>query len=124
MIDDDLYEKTTIEASSVYVEKLNTTFFASALDEEDVFATVVTPVVASTTIVQGVVTETGSDEFTIDTGLKSLTVDTQNLLYNPLDEVGYQRIEKGDRVRVTGTIDHNLFAGRELVAETVTELID
>ena len=33
-IDDDFYEFTTIEASSVYVRHLNTMFFASAVDEE------------------------------------------------------------------------------------------
>ena len=35
MIDDDFYETTTIEAESVYVEKLGTYFYASAVDEED-----------------------------------------------------------------------------------------
>ena len=33
-VDDDLYESTSIEASSVYVEDLNTYFYASAADEE------------------------------------------------------------------------------------------
>ncbi|MGM0425831.1 MAG: hypothetical protein ACQEQ7_01185 [Thermodesulfobacteriota bacterium] len=33
-IDDDLYEATSIEASSVYVENLGTYFYASSADEE------------------------------------------------------------------------------------------
>ena len=35
-VDDDLYETRTIEAASVYVEGLNTYYYASATDEEDV----------------------------------------------------------------------------------------
>lgn len=35
-IDDDLFETSIIEARTVYVEKLGTTSFASAVDEEDV----------------------------------------------------------------------------------------
>lgn len=34
MIDDGLFERTTIEANSVYVESLNSYFYASAADEE------------------------------------------------------------------------------------------
>ena len=34
-IDDDFFERRSIEASSVYVEDIGTTFFASSLDEED-----------------------------------------------------------------------------------------
>jgi hypothetical protein len=57
-IDDDLYETTKIEASSVYVEKLGTYFYASPVDEEDVFFyTVTTPVVVGDLTVRGTVTD-------------------------------------------------------------------
>jgi len=36
MVDDDLYETTSIEASSVYVKNLNTHFYASDADKEEV----------------------------------------------------------------------------------------
>lgn len=44
---DDLFEKKTIEAGSVYVENLRTAFYANAQDEEDptAWTVVVTPIV-------------------------------------------------------------------------------
>ena len=125
MIDDDFFEKTTIEASSVYVEKLGTTFFASAVDEEDYyFVTLTTPVILSSLTVQGTVTSVSDEEFTLNTGLRSLTVEVEEMFYNPLDDDGFQKIEEGDFVRVTGTMDDDLFEGREMVAESIVELRD
>lgn len=122
-IDDDLFETTTIEASSVYVEKLGTYFYASPVDEEDMFFyTVTTPVVVAETIVRGTVTEVNAQEFVIDTGLRKLRVEVENMPYNPLDDEGYQKIRVGDYVKVTGKMDHDFFEGRELVADTVVKL--
>ena len=53
-----------------------------------------------------------------------MTVDVQNMAYNPLDDKGYQKIEVGDIVRATGKIDESFFEGRELMAESVVKLID
>jgi uncharacterized protein YdeI (BOF family) len=119
LIDDDLFEMRTIEASSVYVEKLDTYFYASAADEEDAFVTYWTPVIPARTVVQGTVTDVRSDEFTINTGARLLTVEVEEMPYDPLDEVGYQRIDIGDRVSVSGTMDDDLFEGRELVADSI-----
>lgn len=124
-IDDDLFEARTIEANSVYVDNIDTHFFASAVDEEsinDVIVTVSTPVVISATTVQGTVTEVGSEEFTVDTGLRKIQVEVDEMSYNPLDDEGYQKIKVGDRVSATGQIDDDLFEGRELVADTVITL--
>jgi len=122
MIDDDLFETTTIEASSVYVENINTYFYASSIDEEDTFVTVTTPVVISEVVVQGRVTEISDDEFVLDTGVRSLRVEVEELPSNPLDKEGYQQIQVGDRVSVAGDIDHDFFEGRELVADSVVTL--
>ncbi|WPL18397.1 hypothetical protein Thiowin_03468 [Thiorhodovibrio winogradskyi] len=124
-IDDDLFEARTLEASSVYVENIGTTFYASAVDEEDirdVIVTVSTPVVISAMTVQGIVTEVNSEEFMVNTGLRQVRVDVGEMSYNPLDDEGYQKIEAGDRVSVTGHIDDGLFKGRELVADSVVTL--
>ena len=122
-IDDDLFETTTIEASSVYVEKLGTYFYASPVDEEDrFFYTVVTPVVVPSTTVWGTVTDVDSHEFSIDTGLRSVRVEVASMAYDPLDDQGYQRIRVGDYVKVSGTMDDSFFEGRELVAESVVKL--
>jgi uncharacterized protein YdeI (BOF family) len=124
LIDDDFYELRTIEASSVYVEDLGTYFYASAVDEEDTFITYTMPVTVSETVLQGTITDVDDDEFTIDTGARSMRVEVEEMPYNPLDDEGYQRIELGDRVSVTGEIDDDLFEGRELVADSIVTLED
>jgi len=124
-IDDDFFETTTIEAGSVYVEKIDTYFFASALDEEGPWydhTYLEPPVIISATVLRGTVSSVSDDEFTLDTGLREMTVSVDGMPYNPLDDEGYQRIEKGDRVQVTGHLDHDLFEGRELEARSVMTL--
>lgn len=122
-VDDDLFEKRSIEASSVYVQDLNTYFYASAADEEDVIVTVSTPIVLSQTVLRGTVTEIPKDdEFVIDTGLRKITVETEEMAYNPLDDEGYQKIKKGDRVSVYGKMDYDFLEGRELVADHIVTL--
>jgi uncharacterized protein YdeI (BOF family) len=122
IIDDGLFETRTIEASSVYVEKLDTYFYASAADEEDTFVTYWSPVVVSRTVVQGTVTEVNDEEFVLNTGARTVTVEVEEMPYNPLDDEGYQKVDVGDRVSVTGTMDYDLFEGRELVADSLVIL--
>ncbi len=124
MVDDDFFEKTTIEASSVYVEKLGTYFFASAADEEDPYIEFVTPVIVSSITVQGIVTSVDEHEFKIDNALRTVTVDVEKMLYNPLDDKGYQKIKVGDIVRVRGTMDKSFFERNEISAQNVTKLYD
>jgi hypothetical protein len=120
-VDDDFFETTTIEASSVYVEDLDTYFYASGADEEEVMTTVTTfydydfEVTGKVTSVQG-------REFTIDTGDRTMSIDTVDMAYNPLDDQGYQQIEEGDRVTVFGDMDLSLFDEREISAETIVTL--
>jgi uncharacterized protein YdeI (BOF family) len=123
-IDDDFFETTTIEAASVYVDKLGTYFYASAVDEEDTFVTGVTPLVVGATTAQGVVTDVRDGEFTLNTGLRSLTVEVEGMAYDPLDDEGYQKIEKGDIVSVAGSMDDDFFEGRELVARSIVTIRD
>ena len=124
LIDDDFFESRTIEASSVFVENIGTYFYASSVDEEDSFVDIKTPVDLSDVVIQGIVTSVSEEEFEIDTGARRLTVEVEDMYYNPLDDVGYQRVEVGDRVSVTGEIDDDLFEGREVVAESVVTLED
>lgn len=123
-IDDDFFEKRTIEAGSVYVEKLGATFFASAADEVDFMVTITDPVVVANYVVQGTVKSVGTNEFTINTGVRRLTVDVGQMSFNPLDNMGYLKIEPGDFVRVAGNMDYDLFEGRKLKADSIIELID
>ena len=126
-VDDDLFEATTIEASSVYVEGLNTYYYASSADEEDAVTWIVTtPVTVSQTTIRGTVTDVdpAEGEFTVDTGEQELTVETEFLTYDPLDDLGYQQIDEGDRVSVTGMIDRDFFEGRVLEADVAITLED
>lgn len=127
-IDQDFLEKKKIEAGSVYVKNINTTFYADSADEEDL------PYVPSTYLsiktlpegaqadIQGQVTDVSGREFTVDTGVRKVTVDTQKMLYNPLDERGFTKLKKGDRVRVSGVVEDNFFENKELSANSVLEL--
>jgi uncharacterized protein YdeI (BOF family) len=123
-IDNDFFEIRTIEAARVYVEKLNTTFYASALDEEDVDVDVSYPVIVSETVLKGVVTSVAEEEFTVDTGIRELTVEVDAMAYDPLDDEGYQKIEVGDVVSVAGRMDDDFFEDKELVADTIVTLAD
>lgn len=124
-IDDDFFEVATIEAGSVFVENLGTTFFASAVDEETsegLAAVVTVPVVIANTVVTGTVTDVSSDEFTVDTGLRELTVEVGSMSFDPLDDEGFLKVNVGDRVKVRGDIDHNLFDTHELEADYIVKL--
>ena len=123
IVDDDLFETASIEASSVYVENLNTHFFSpSAMDEEDLLVSTPVSVLPSRTLVVGTVTDVDGREFTVNTGAKSLRVDTTALGDSLTDEQGLMEIEIGDRVSVGGRIDRDFFEGRELEADSVVSM--
>jgi len=121
-VDDDLYDLTSVDASSVYVEGLNTYFYANPSDE-DRLGGAWSSSDRSQVHVVGDVTSVEGREFTVEMGDQTLTVDTGDMSYNPLDEIGYQQVEVGDRVRVEGNIEDAFFNGRELVADTVITLM-
>ena len=82
------------------------------------------PVLISRTAVSGIVTDVDSDadEFLINAGTRMVRVDVSEMAIDPLDDEGYLKIDVGDRVRVLGQIDTNLFEGRRLEADTVIEV--
>jgi uncharacterized protein YdeI (BOF family) len=130
-VDADLFERVSIEADSVYVENLNTYFYASSTDEEGTenipyFWSDTTPLAPSRVTIRGKVSsvDTEEREFTLNMGDQMITVETSFLGYNPLDELGYQKIAKGDRVSVSGRFDINFLEGREFEAQSVTTLMD
>lgn len=127
-VDQDLFEKKKIEAGTVYVKNINTTFYANSADEEDRAYTptnydLYTGLKEGAFVdLKGKITKVSGREFTMDTGLRRVTVDTQSLLFNPLDKKGYTRLEPGDQVRVTGTVENEYFDSKEVSAATVIEL--
>lgn len=126
-VDKDFYEEDSVEASSLYVEDLNSYFYASDIDAENLGDWIVkTPVEPGETTYIGNVTsvDESAGTFTIDSGKRALTVDTTSMPYNPLDDEGYQRIDKGERVSVNGSIDRGFHQDRRIEAETVVTLRD
>jgi uncharacterized protein YdeI (BOF family) len=124
-VDDDFFEMTTIEASSVYVRNIGTTFFASSMDEEYIETfdpSMVYPLTNSNVVISGTVREVKGSELLLDTGEKLLRVETATLPYDPLDDEGYLKVTSGDRIRVVGHIDTDLFDGRELEADSIVKL--
>lgn len=120
IVDNDLFEKKTIEASSVFVENLGTYFYANAADEEDFNSWTVTyPVLVKQVEVTGKVAAINGRELTLDTGARKIQVDTAALGYNPLDDSGYFQIDVGDRVKTGGVIDNDLFEKREIMADWI-----
>ncbi len=121
-IDNDLFEKRTIEASSVFVEDLGTHFYASGVDEEDfVNWTVTGPIVLGRAEVSGYVTEISGREFTINTGLQRIQVDTDEMGYDPMDDKGYLKIDLGDFVKVSGEMDPGIIEDHEIKADWIIE---
>ncbi len=121
-IDDDFYERRSIEASSVCVTDAGTQFYASGVDEEDF------PVYAGVEFgeprieLKGTVTKIDGDEFHLNTGNKVVEVDTEDMPYDPLDKEGFQQIKVNDRVSVTGLLEADVFDNLEIAASRVVTL--
>lgn len=125
LIDNDVFQKRTIEASTVYVDKLQTYFYASASDEEDpVVVPVAVGVIEPVLWVQGKVVNVSENEFTLEAGDNDLKIDVNDLPDNPLDDEGYQKLETGDIVSVTGQVEGGFLTRRELIADSVVKLHD
>ena len=132
-VDDSFYEQRTIEAESVFVAERRAKYFANPVDEEGDQVWSINDVDASQVAdgtwigIAGTVSATDGSRFTIHTdsalaGAFVLEVETAYLTYNPLDDVGYQQIDEGDRVYVTGDLDNRIFANREIEAFNIITL--
>lgn len=122
-VDDETYEATSIEARNVYVEDLGTYFYASATDEEGRDPSLdmrpSSPVTAGDISITGTISSVDGRRFTMDFGKRQLTIDTAELDYNPLDDQGYQKLDKGDVVTAVGQVREGTLSDRKLVAESV-----
>ncbi|WP_286829894.1 MULTISPECIES: NirD/YgiW/YdeI family stress tolerance protein [Kordiimonas] len=127
-IDKDLYETKTIEASSVYVVDRATYYYASDTDEEDSaywnygFYDPKDAPEGTWFGLTGTVEKVKGTEFKLDTGLHQIMVETAHLAYNPLDDTGFQQVDVGDRVYVSGPLDKAFFDEAEVEATSVITL--
>jgi uncharacterized protein YdeI (BOF family) len=116
-VDRDTFERSKIEASSVYVVNLGAYFYASGADEEDkgVSTTLLMPLGTSDVI--GNVTAIEGSEVTIGHEGTSLRVDTAQMADSPLDDQGNLRVRVGDRVYAWGRLDVDPGEAGELMAQ-------
>lgn len=118
-VDNDFYEKKSIEAGSVYVDRLNEYYYASAADEEGGYYAYPMAKQAGESEwlgLTGSVAGTGDRTITLDTGRTNVKVSTDNLTQAPA-------VQHGDRVIVYGEMDDaDLFEERSLVANSVVLL--
>jgi uncharacterized protein YdeI (BOF family) len=132
LIDDSAFENRTIEASSVYVHDRNTYYFANPADEEGDTVTYtlysysypVTIPDGTYASFTGTVENVNGREFVLNTGGVKINIDTDLMHYNPMDDVGFQQIDVGDRVIVSGKVDRDLFEKDELQAVVINTLSD
>lgn len=123
-IDDDFFEGREIEAYNIrlndsyvyyYTTDAYPTYYyvydADAILEDGTFVTM-----------RGNVSEISEDEFTVTNAKGSMQVDVSKIGYDPFDDVGLQKIEKGDKVYVYGQIDSGFFDTNEIMADGVIEL--
>lgn len=128
-VDKDFLEKKKVEAGSVYVKNIDSYFFANSSDEEDVpvitttYTLIPTLPEGASVDLQGKITSVKGRELVVDTGTRKVTVDTKELIFNPLDKEGYTKLSVGDRVHVSGKVDKDYFDTKEVDAKFVTELI-
>jgi len=123
-IDDAFAETTTIEAAGVYVEKIHTFFRVKPHDAEREAVARFEPVIVPESLLQGIVTSVGPQQFTVARKGRRITVDVSQLDHDPLDDEGYQRVEIGDRVSVSGDMSFDILDGYMFVATSVVEISD
>lgn len=123
VIDADPLETRTVEAGSVWVKGLNTYFYANSDDEED-FVNYMTYTTGFPKMgLTGTISSIDGNEFMLTTLTgKKMQVDVDPLPYDPMDDEGFQRLDTGDRVWVTGTFDRGYFERNEIQANQVITL--
>jgi len=128
LVDNDFYDRKTIEASTVYIDDTNSYIYADRANgalTPGYFGAPTPSFDDPALTYTGVVDSVDGREFWLtDIAGVRIEVDTASMAYNPLDNEGYQQIDAGDRVTVTGTIDAGFFENNELSADSVVTLYD
>lgn len=137
-VDDAFFDAEEIDAESVYAQQRKTFYYATPTERQDSqlgarfgvpgfgYASGMPSSQSEGTVMtlSGTVKSVADTHMVLDTGHADVLVDTSAMAYNPLDEIGTQRIEAGDVVQVNGQVDEAFFKDKELLADTVTSLHD
>lgn len=119
-----LFQDSTLEANGIYVADLNTVFYANDHRGDSVFRPYSTAPDIGQVAYKGYVqsVQPGKDRLTIDSGAKELTVYTGDMSHDPLDDEGFQQIEKMDHVMVEGVTDGDFVTKGALTADAIVTL--
>jgi len=121
-VDDDWFEGRVIDVDTVYSSSSYTVYGATDVSASPLYYVDPYPVNATTgtyITLDGEVTNTRDQSFVLNAGGTMIDVETDELGYNPLDDMGTQQIETGDRVTVVATLEDQLFDDSVLVAEVL-----
>lgn len=117
-VDDGLWLNKRIEASSVYAKNLNTHFYASAADEEDVAsASLYLAAVPTDVNATGYVSAIEGQELTLGSPAAPIRVDLSRLAADSRPDV-----KVGDRIYVWGDLDIEPRERSELMAKGMVKL--
>ena len=127
-IDNDLLEKRTIEASSVYVRSVDTYYYASSDDEEpepifEGFVYENDEIPNGVNVVfKGTIQNINKNKLILNTGFRKVKIDISHMAENPLEVSSKLNIEEGDHIEVYGEIDDHLYKRDELQAKWIISL--
>lgn len=120
-VDNNVFTSDTIEASAIYLDNLDTVYYASSADEEEFgLAAIPTEPLSEDVDYTGWVTGKADKGFTLGSGAMKISVDSSKL-DSPLARDG---IEVGDRVYVWGDLTFADGGDSKLAAQGLVELID
>lgn len=125
LIDKDSFSGTTIQASSIYVDKTGKNIYATVTDPDDLYryGGRSSPTDPSVTILRGYVSNIDGRQFTLNSGDRAIKIETGQMTYDPLEK-GHPQIKVGDIVRIRGHLDLNFFKGRRFAAESIDVIRD
>lgn len=122
-IDDDLYLEKKIEAASVFVKEANALFHADPADEENPLSSPPGPGAGETYVdLVGRVSEVDGRQFTLDTGRRSIIVDTAGLQPDAPGAERRQTVREGDRVYVWGDLELSRADRTRIAAKGITTI--
>jgi hypothetical protein len=117
IIDEELFDIKTIEASSLCIERLDLRLRSAGLSPESGGLTFTTPVAAGTMTVSGPVTEVADNEFTLDLGPRNVVIHMNASAV--IDDGAEREIEVNDVVSVTVDVDYDFLEASQLTAQSV-----
>jgi len=126
-IDKTFFDNAILNASTVYIDVLNTTLFSNSMDANDRIAFTnsrYAELQDDVVTLIGWVEQTDElmDSITLDIGEQTVEVNLDSLSFDPFAEGGLIQLDKGDRVKVTTSIDEAVLSDYRFEAKSLIVL--